>query len=84
MCIFMVQMYGLLQVYICDTRENNTLMNAEYERRAGVFQRAREIILKDETIPLEEKEGILKLIRVLVEASESSSGRRPTGIMPPR
>ena len=43
------------------------------EERGGVFQHAWEIINKDTSIPEEEKEGILKLIQVLVEAAESSS-----------
>lgn len=42
------------------------------EGRGGVFQHAWEIINKDSSIPVEEKEGILKLIQVLVEAAESS------------
>jgi diguanylate cyclase (GGDEF)-like protein len=40
--------------------------------RGGIFQHAWEIINKDTSIPSEEKEGILKLIQVLVEAAESS------------
>jgi diguanylate cyclase (GGDEF)-like protein len=47
-------------------------MSIKTERRADVFQRAREIILKDNTIPLDEQEEILKLIEVLVEAADSS------------
>jgi diguanylate cyclase (GGDEF)-like protein len=47
-------------------------MKADNQERAGVFQRAWEIIEKDNTIPLEEREAILKLITVLVEAAESS------------
>jgi len=40
--------------------------------QGGVFQHAWEIINQDPSIPEEEKEGILKLIRVLVDAAESS------------
>ena len=40
--------------------------------RGGVFQHAWEIINKDTSIPVEEKEGILKLIQVLIEAAEAS------------
>lgn len=47
-------------------------MSVEDQTRAGVFQRAWEIIEKDNTIPLEEREAILKLIMVLIEAAESS------------
>jgi diguanylate cyclase (GGDEF)-like protein len=46
------------------------------EHRAGVFQHAWEIINKDDSIPVEEKEGILKLIKVLVEVAESSPSSR--------
>ncbi|MDO8755644.1 MAG: GAF domain-containing protein, partial [Anaerolineales bacterium] len=38
----------------------------------GVFDRARDIINQDLSIPPEEKEGILKLIQVLIEAAEIS------------
>lgn len=48
-------------------------MKVEIQKHAGVFQRAWEIIEKDNTIPLEDREGILKLIQVLVEAGELSS-----------
>ncbi len=47
-------------------------MTDKNEGRGGVFQHAWEIINKDTSIPLEEKEGILKLIQVLVEAAELS------------
>src|SRR3990172_8297741 len=40
--------------------------------QGGAFQHAREIINKDTSIPDEEKEGILKLIQVLVEAADPS------------
>jgi diguanylate cyclase (GGDEF)-like protein len=51
-------------------------MTDKSEHRAGVFQHAWEIINKDISIPPEEKEGILKLIKVLVEVTESSSNSR--------
>src|SRR3990172_9392310 len=40
--------------------------------QGGAFQHAREIINKDTSIPDEEKEGILKLIQVLVEGADPS------------
>ena len=52
-------------------RENS--MNTEHDKRATVVERAREIIFQDSTIPLEEKEGILKLIQILIEAMDTSS-----------
>lgn len=48
-------------------------MNVKDQSRAGVFLRAWEAIEKDNTVPLEEREGILKLIKVLAEAAETSS-----------
>ena len=51
-------------------------MNTENQKRAGVFQRAWEIIEKDNTIPLEDREGILKLIQVLIEAGASSTQQK--------
>jgi len=42
------------------------------EDRGDVFKHAWEIINKDTSIPDEEKEGILKLIQILVEAAELS------------
>ena len=47
-------------------------MNDNSEDQDGVFQRAWEMIVNDTSIPTEEKKGILKLIQVLVEASDSS------------
>jgi len=47
-------------------------MNNKSEGQSGVFQRAWDIINKDASIPAEEKEGIIKLIQVLIEAAESS------------
>jgi diguanylate cyclase (GGDEF)-like protein len=47
-------------------------MKVEDRSRVDVFLRAWETIEKDNTIPLEEREAILKLIKVLVEAAESS------------
>ena len=43
-------------------------MNREHSRRAGVLERAREIIAQDTSIPIEEKQSMLKLIQVLIEA----------------
>ena len=42
------------------------------EDRDSAFHHAWEIINKDTSIPVEEKESILKLIKVLVEVAESS------------
>ena len=42
------------------------------EDRDSAFHHAWEIISKDDSIPVEEKESILKLIKVLVEVAESS------------
>jgi diguanylate cyclase (GGDEF)-like protein len=53
-------------------------MTDKSEHRAGVFQHAWEIIDKDTSIPSEEKESILKLIKVLVEVAESSPSSRKT------
>lgn len=47
-------------------------MTPEKQERAETFQRAREIIEKDSSISSEEKEGILKLIQALIEASAST------------
>ncbi|MCC7117776.1 MAG: GGDEF domain-containing protein [Anaerolineales bacterium] len=54
-------------------------MSAEKRKRAETFQRAREIIEQDSSISSEEKEGILKLIRALVEAADvvPLDGRAP-------
>jgi len=38
----------------------------------GVFHRAWEMIVNDTSIPTEEKKGVLKLIQVLIEATEAS------------
>ena len=43
------------------------------------FQQARELILKDSHIAPEDKEGVLKLIEALIEASESAAAPRKTG-----
>jgi diguanylate cyclase (GGDEF)-like protein len=48
-------------------------MNSNSERRTKILQVAREIIVKEESILPEEKEGLLKLLQVLVESTESSS-----------
>ncbi|WKZ36860.1 MAG: sensor domain-containing diguanylate cyclase [Anaerolineales bacterium] len=47
-------------------------MKKNRDEHSGVFQRAWEAIDQDDTIPPEEKEGVLKLIQVLIEAAESS------------
>ena len=47
-------------------------MTDNSENQANAFQHAWEIINKDTSIPDGEKEGILKLIKVLVEVAESS------------
>jgi diguanylate cyclase (GGDEF)-like protein len=47
-------------------------MEDKNEQRIDVFQRAWEIISKDNSIPPEEKKGILKLLRILVEIGEAS------------
>jgi diguanylate cyclase (GGDEF)-like protein len=46
-------------------------MTNNRENQADAFLHAWEIINKDSSIPSEEKEGILKLIKVLVEVAES-------------
>jgi hypothetical protein len=46
-------------------------MTSTGEERAGTFLRAREIIERDSSIPAEEKEGVLKLIQVLIEVAEA-------------
>ncbi len=51
-------------------------MTTKRENQADAFLHAWEIINKDVSIPPEEKEGILKLIKVLVEISESSPSFR--------
>jgi len=47
-------------------------MTPEKQERLRTFLRAREIIEKDTSIPIEEKEGVLKLIQVLIEVAESA------------
>lgn len=47
-------------------------MKPEKQERVGTFLRAREIIEKDTSLPIEEKEGVLKLIQVLIEVAESA------------
>jgi len=51
-------------------------MSNKRENQADAFHHAWEIINKDTSIPSEEKEGILKLIKVLVEVAESSSSSK--------
>ncbi|MCQ3939275.1 MAG: hypothetical protein DPW18_19860 [Chloroflexi bacterium] len=50
-------------------------MNDNEKKSGSVFSRAWEIISQDTTIPPEEKKSILKLIQVLVEASERSASQ---------
>ncbi|NOH01518.1 MAG: sensor domain-containing diguanylate cyclase [Chloroflexi bacterium] len=52
-------------------------MNDNEKKSGSVFSRAWEIISQDTSIPPEEKKSILKLIQVLVEASERSAGQPP-------
>jgi len=47
-------------------------MKVENQTQVGVFLHAWQIIEKDSTIPVDEKKAILRLIKVLVEAAESS------------
>ena len=47
-------------------------MNPEEKSLNSVFQHAREIIQKDTSIPSEEKEGVLRLIQVLVDVASAS------------
>jgi diguanylate cyclase (GGDEF)-like protein len=47
-------------------------MEEKSEQRMDVFQHAWEIVSKDNSIPSEEKKGILKLLRILVEIGEAS------------
>jgi diguanylate cyclase (GGDEF)-like protein len=51
-------------------------MTDNSENQSNAFRHAWEIISKDTSIPAEEKEGILKLIKVLVEVAESSPNSR--------
>jgi diguanylate cyclase (GGDEF)-like protein len=51
-------------------------MTTKRENQADAFHHAWEIINKDTSIPSDEKEGILKLIKVLVEVAESSSSSK--------
>jgi diguanylate cyclase (GGDEF)-like protein len=53
-------------------------MTDKFEKQDSAFHHAWEIINKDASIPAEEKESILKLIRVLVEVAESSPNARST------
>ena len=47
------------------------------EKQKNIFHHAREIIKQDESIPEEEKEGIFKLIRVLVEVADLAPSKLP-------
>jgi diguanylate cyclase (GGDEF)-like protein len=51
-------------------------MTDKSENQASSFHHAWEIINKDTSIPVEEKESILKLIKVLVEVAESAPDNR--------
>jgi hypothetical protein len=44
--------------------------------RARVYERARELVEKDKTIPVEEKENLLRLIQVLTESLEAEPNGR--------
>jgi diguanylate cyclase (GGDEF)-like protein len=50
-------------------------MTQKSEKQASIFHHAWEIINKDDSIPPEEKKGIMKLIQVLVEVAEASPRR---------
>lgn len=50
-------------------------MSDNHNKPGSVFARAWQIISRDDTISPEEKQSILKLIQVLVEATERSLGR---------
>lgn len=52
-------------------------MTDKSERRIDVFQHAWEIINRDVSIPPEEKKGILRLLRILVEMDEASPRPQP-------
>ena len=45
-------------------------MENKSEDQGSVFHRAWELIVNDTSIPSEEKKGVLKLIQVLIEATE--------------
>jgi two-component system cell cycle response regulator len=47
-------------------------MEDKSEQKLDVFQHAWEIISRDNSIPPEEKKGILRLLRILIEISEAS------------
>src|SRR5512143_2565443 len=47
-------------------------MKAEQVWPTGSFERAREIIMQDDSIPVEEKEGLFKLVRILIEIADLS------------
>ncbi len=47
-------------------------MTEKIDKQDSVFHHAWEIINKDDSIPAEEKKGILKLIQILVEVAEAS------------
>jgi diguanylate cyclase (GGDEF)-like protein len=53
-------------------------MTNKIENQVSAFRHAWEIINKDSSIPMEEKKGILKLIKALVEAAELNSPSQET------
>ncbi len=67
-------------------RLSETKTNIEQDKRAGVLERAREIVLQDTNIPPEEKLGVLRLIQVLIEAADaiphSQEGRNHANSLP--
>ena len=56
-------------------------MKNSFGKRTKILQQAWEIIMKEESILPEEKEGLLKLIEVLVETAESSSDFQNDGYL---
>jgi diguanylate cyclase (GGDEF)-like protein len=68
----------MVKIKPCPLQAHNLMgaMKNKNEYRNDVFHRAWDIINQDASIPPEEKEGILKLIQVLVEAAETSTHPR--------
>lgn len=52
--------------------EHRNSMNSEPDKRDRIIEQAREIISQDSTLPSEEKEGILKVIQILIDAVDKS------------
>jgi len=46
--------------------------DSEPDKRDRIIEQAREIISQDSTLPSEEKEGILKVIQILIDAVDKS------------